>query len=344
MAIYAVETFGALVKIEYLDGSSEEVNSGVYERKNVDGDTVEQRAATQADIDRLTQLSVDFEVANPPSTEPVVDVEIIGEAIEIEYADGTKESIQGIIYERKDSNNETIIERAATEADATRFADLADQFGGVPDPVVADPPAPGITLTGTEGDDEIRGTAGSEQIDGLGGNDELRGRGGDDTVNGGAGDDEVRGEGGNDAVNGGDGNDLARGGTGNDIVSGGAGNDRVKGHAGNDTLFGGDGSDKLDGGIGDDVIDGGAGFDRYEGNAGADTFVFGVDGSLDRIDDFQSGVDLIDLTAFGLADGAAALAAASQKLDYVMIDLGDGDRLKLDNVLLTDLNASDFIV
>ena len=192
MDIFAVEVFGALVKIEYLDGSREEVDGGVYERKDTNGDTVEQRAATQADIDRLTQLAVDFETANPPSTEAVVDIEIIGDSIEIEYADGTKESIAGGIYERKDANNETIIERAATEEDVSRISDLAEGFGTAPNPGTGDPTAPDVTLTGTEGDDEIRGTSQNEVINGLGGNDELRGRGGDDTVNGGAGDDTER--------------------------------------------------------------------------------------------------------------------------------------------------------
>ncbi|MFD1808374.1 hypothetical protein ACFSHQ_10270 [Gemmobacter lanyuensis] len=40
----------------YSDGSREEVESGVYERKDTTGRTVEERPATQADLDRLNAL------------------------------------------------------------------------------------------------------------------------------------------------------------------------------------------------------------------------------------------------------------------------------------------------
>ncbi len=40
----------------YADGSREEIEGGRYERKNAAGRTIEERPATEADIDRLLAL------------------------------------------------------------------------------------------------------------------------------------------------------------------------------------------------------------------------------------------------------------------------------------------------
>lgn len=86
------------------------------------------------------------------------------------------------------------------------------------------------------------------------------------------------------------------------VLRGLAGNDQLWGEAGNDLLLGGDGNDRLNGDQGDDTLDGGAGQDRLFGGAGADVFVFAEASDSarrksDKILDFQSGVDRIDLTA-----------------------------------------------
>jgi len=79
-----------------------------------------------------------------------------------------------------------------------------------------------------------------------------------------------------------------------DTLSGGDGNDELRGSAGNDTLIGGDGDDRLIGSSGADIQTGGA---------DSDTFVIGYFDSstgvdADRITDFQSGVDLVDVSAW----------------------------------------------
>ena len=66
--------------------------------------------------------------------------------------------------------------------------------------------------------------------------------------------------------------------------------DRILGSAAADTLQGGAGADWLHDGAGQDVLTGGA---------GADVFVFARDGALDRITDFEDGVDRIDLSDWG---------------------------------------------
>lgn len=93
-------------------------------------------------------------------------------------------------------------------------------------------------------------------------------------------------------------------------LAGGAGNDTLYGNGGDDQLQGGDGADFLYGGNGNDVIDGGAGRDKLKGAAGADVFIFtSVDHSSkaapDSLQDFQTGVDRVDLSAI---DANAQLA------------------------------------
>ncbi len=77
---------------------------------------------------------------------------------------------------------------------------------------------------------------------------------------------------------------------------------RVTGDNGMDILFGADAQDDLRGRNGNDVLVDGAGRDYLRGGAGADTFVLANDGELDRITDFVSGEDLIDITAWGVSD------------------------------------------
>ena len=78
-------------------------------------------------------------------------------------------------------------------------------------------------------------------------------------------------------------------------MAGGSGNDLIYGEAGNDYLLGGAGADHLSGGGGDDTMVGGS---------GADTFVFNnVNfGEVDRLSDFEDGVDVIQMSGVTYAD------------------------------------------
>ncbi|MDT8856226.1 hypothetical protein RNZ50_14590 [Paracoccaceae bacterium Fryx2] len=51
-----VEVSARGIEVEYRNGSKEEIENGIYERKNAANRTVEERPATQADIDRLMAL------------------------------------------------------------------------------------------------------------------------------------------------------------------------------------------------------------------------------------------------------------------------------------------------
>jgi Ca2+-binding RTX toxin-like protein len=65
----------------------------------------------------------------------------------------------------------------------------------------------------------------------------------------------------------------------------------------NDVLYGGAGDDVIDGGVGNDVLIGGLGNDELRGGHGKDMFVFDVlDGMLDTIEDFELGIDSLNIT------------------------------------------------
>lgn len=78
-------------------------------------------------------------------------------------------------------------------------------------------------ITGTNGNDFLRGTDQVDKIKGLAGADELEGRDGGDTLLGGTGGDTILGEKGGDEIQGESGEDKLRGGEGNDTLR--AGND-----------------------------------------------------------------------------------------------------------------------
>lgn len=176
-----------------------------------------------------------------------------------------------------------------------------------------------LLLGGIYGD-LIRGGAGMDTLDGAGGNDVLEGGAGRDLLLGGAGHDALSGGADGDTLDGGAGDDLLDGGANNDSMLGGIGHDTLRGGTSNDTMWGGAGNDlleggedrdRLDGGDGADTLLGGTGEDTLTGGSGADIFrwtsMFDSPGCIrapgsdlwitDRVTDFFSGLDIIDLRA-----------------------------------------------
>lgn len=98
--------------------------------------------------------------------------------------------------------------------------------------------------------------------------------------------------------------------------SGASGAVYLNGGMGNDTLSGGSGNDFLVGGMGNDRLSGGAGNDSFIGGAGNDVFVFAETGGSERINDFVSGTDKIDLRAFGI--DASNVASATSGADTIL--------------------------
>ncbi len=125
----------------------------------------------------------------------------------------------------------------------------------------ADAP-PRCTITGTSGNDVLRGTpradvicagAGDDVVLALGGNDRVEGGPGRDRIYGGAGRDSLAGQQGGDSLVGGPGDDALYGHGGDDRLRGGAGADLLLAAEGDDRIIGAGPEDRVDGGMGDDV-------------------------------------------------------------------------------------------
>lgn len=339
MDIEKIEVFGNNIDIRYADGSREKIENGIYELRDSEGKRIERHPATDEEFARLAQTAEDWESAVKPLDAVVVEVQVHAvDHIDVYYDDGRKESIELGRYEIKDADNNTIFERAVTPDDYARILDLDPGEFGTGLPADTGP----IAIEGTDGPDDLEGTSADDLMTGLGGNDEIRGRKGNDQIDGDDGNDELRGDKGSDTVDGGAGNDTVRGDGGADFVSGGDGDDRVRGGKGKDEVSGGDGDDRVDGQNGNDILNGNAGSDIYNGGAGADTFVFEADGVRDTIKDFQDGLDLIDISAFGLSE-AADLSMTQISVDRVMIDLGGGDEIEVHNATVEQLTDADFL-
>lgn len=149
----------------------------------------------------------------------------------------------------------------------------------------------------------------------------------------GRGDDFVSSKGGNDYIFLGRGDDVALAGDGRDYVSGGRGDDYIDGGAGRDYLRGGSGDDVIKGGTGNDVMIGGW---------GNDTFVFGEGDGHDRIYDFNTYRDKIDLSDLNLQ--SVDDVQIHQTWYSTIIETDTGDTLCLSWVHADHLTADNFIL
>lgn len=96
----------------------------------------------------------------------------------------------------------------------------------------------------------------------------------------------------------------------------------LTGTTGGDMILGGDGTEQILGDAGNDILTDGRGTDTLFGGAGADIFVLTADGEVDRIADYQFGIDKIDLSAWGPIHSLAALTITAT-LTGAIITYGD---------------------
>jgi Ca2+-binding RTX toxin-like protein len=177
------------------------------------------------------------------------------------------------------------------------------------------------TVTGSAGDDTLMLGAGNDRFDAGAGDDLfLAGHdGGIDQIDGGIGVDTIRANASNVALN------VTRLVGIEAIDANGHVGFTLVGSTAHDTINlaaialtdialidGGAGNDTVTGSAGDDRISGGIGADWLYGGPGRDVFVYGsaaesaIGSTLhDRIGDFQSGIDLIDLSGFDADDSLA---------------------------------------
>ncbi|MEM7743842.1 MAG: LamG-like jellyroll fold domain-containing protein [Pseudomonadota bacterium] len=217
----------------------------------------------------------------------------------------------------------------------------------------------GDQIRGNAGDDEIHGDEGNDRLFGdededmiFGGadNDRVFGGGDNDTIDGGAGADSLFGTLGADLIYGGGDDDFIAGNAGADVLYGGTGEDTINGNefadvlyggAQDDVLNGGTGVDELFGGGGDDILNGGASSDQLTGDGGADTFQFTATGGIDRITDWQDGIDSLDFTADGLgfADFTVSTFGGGAGAKIV----GGGYVVFFEGVATNDIDSTDFL-
>lgn len=144
---------------------------------------------------------------------------------------------------------------------------------------------------------------------------------------------------------------------GNDTLYGGGGRDEILGVGGNDTLFGGQGIDTLNGSVGNDWLFGGTGEDVLITGEGRDVVSFAPEqatsldgncfGAIDRVTDFDTNRDKIDLKDFGyscLEDfyEAGGKIVGTATGTYIYFD-GTGQGVFLENVSARTIDESDFV-
>ena len=178
------------------------------------------------------------------------------------------------------------------------------------------------------------------QLIGLGSDDRLSGGNGNDKIIGNGGNDFLFGLRGDDRISGGEGNDRLKGHQGNDTLDGGAGDDRLFGHHGADVLEGGAGRDFIQGGRGADRLNGGEGDDMLFGGRGADIFVFGQNAGDDTVVGFESGRDMIDLTALNVTFDDLSIQSCCRGHGHEVVFEGGSILL---NHLDAPLTADDFL-
>ncbi|MBD1913035.1 MULTISPECIES: hypothetical protein [unclassified Leptolyngbya] len=174
---------------------------------------------------------------------------------------------------------------------------------------------PGVSRSGNNGNNTLRGTRRNDTIAGNGGNDNISGLNGNDILDGDAG---------TDVVTGGGGNDRLLGGGANDSLDGGVGDDRIFGEAGNDLINGGNGDDALVGGLGRDTLTGGGGEDVY-------TYSSLAEGG-DTIRNFQANQDVINLAGIFRGDeynGDTSFAKFNQFVR--LIGVGNSTQVRVDS-------------
>ncbi|MEE4152572.1 MAG: hypothetical protein V2I27_00275 [Erythrobacter sp.] len=211
------------------------------------------------------------------------------------------------------------------------------------------------TLFGGDGDDTLEGGEGNDILNGGAGRNTLRGGGGDDAIvvdldpdgpilseaeiDGGSGFDSIRLAGfaleedltiftsqltfrNIESI-------LINTGTGDDVividsdiedyfVTGGEGDDHIVGGSKSGVMFGNEG---------DDILVAGSGFGFMYGEEGADRFVFDGPGSSnfeaqDQIEDFESGVDTVELVGLAIED---IEIFRDGDLSFISITTDDGD-------------------
>ncbi len=129
------------------------------------------------------------------------------------------------------------------------------------------------------------------------------------------------------------GDDIVFGGSQFDFISTGDGDDILRAGDGDDIIIGGAGNDIINAGDGTDIIDGGTGNDILIGGEGSDIFRYQLsdfeNGDVDRILDFESGVDQLQIN--GVDPSLVTLEDNAIKYDGETIISIEGENNPIDD-------------
>jgi serralysin len=265
------------------------------------------------------------------------------------------ESVQSI----DQLGSDVVVSLSATDVITFQNTDVATvqaglRFGSAPPPVI---------VSGTRYADILSGGAGDDTLNGLAGSDKLDGAAGADTMNGGAGNDTYYVDNAADVVNeaSGQGTDIVHstisyalganveigildGTTSIDLTGNGLAN-TLTGNDGDNFLYGLAGSDKLIGGGGNDTLRGGLGTDTLAGGLGADMFQFELGGGNDKVTDFVSGTDKVDLHLLAGVTTADLKIVTGKSGTIVSVDANHDGRFDFTITLtgVTHVDSGDFI-
>ena len=196
------------------------------------------------------------------------------------------------------------------------------------------------TVLAGDGTDLIYGNVGADLLSGGGSSDTIFGGQNDGPASTGSASDQPSAfRSGTETIDGGAGADLLYGNHGTDLMIGGAGIDVIYGGQDNDTLSGGGGGDFLYGNRGDDLLVGGDGLD---------VFVFGGTSGDDTIADFTQFTDYLaiqsNVNGTGIASFSDVVSRATQSGTDVIIDLGNGNSITLQNYSTSSLVSVDVLI
>ena len=113
------------VEVTYSNGVKEEIENGRFEQKDAAGPHGDRAAGDRARRGAARRQRA--ELGDRAGAERLRSAagRGVGGAIEVSYATGWREELEGGRYELKDPNNNTVVERQATSADVRRLRALA---------------------------------------------------------------------------------------------------------------------------------------------------------------------------------------------------------------------------
>ncbi len=262
------------------------------------------------------------------------DVLAGGDGNDIYYVDDANDQVM----EGAGGDSDTVYATGAWTMTAGQQIEYLRAYGGA---LVS-----GISLTANDLGAHLIGGAGVDHLTGGAGKDSLEGKAGADVLAGGGDDDIYYVDDATAAV-------MEGSGAGTDTVYATTSwtmtagqeieNLYVTGAAGL-SLVANALDSRLVGGIGNDMLDGGAGSDRLAGGAGDDLFVFGAGSGQDIVEDFTSGSDRLDVSAYGFANFASLMAATTDVGSSAVIALDAGNSIILNGVLASQLTGWDVLL